>query len=155
MNHVHAHLKHSSFLNTNFCVEKASFKHPTPEMMHTDKLNSLSKKKGKCSFDYIRKNDRLNNHLTRITRISHRGLQYQSVAESLFGLSHEMLKAGVMALIFSSWGSQRELKTEELKSSAHRAKNVVGGQRSWTDKSLSTKYVHIKPMITQRESIQK
>lgn len=53
---------------------------------------------------------------------------------------------------FSPHGEVRELKTEELKSSAHRAKNVVAGQCSWTDKSPSTKYVPIKPMITQREA---
>lgn len=43
-------------------------------------------------------------------------------------------------------------EVRELKSSANGAKNVVGGQRSWNDKSLSTKYIHIKPMITQRDA---
>lgn len=56
----------------------------------------------------------------------------------------------VCHLFFSPHGEVRELKTEELKSSLHT------GQRMWLEvdaveptKSPSTKYVHIKPVITQ------
>lgn len=51
----------------------------------------------------------------------------------------------------SPHGEVRKLKTETLAASVRRARNVVRGHCSWTDKTVPAKYVHIKLEGTRKE----